>query len=268
LINDNIRDIAYQLGFRLYNINMNQSLTIKINAWIICAILVLTNIVSVFLWQPWNNSSETRTITVTGSAVLEAEPDQYVFTPYYQEKDTNKSLINSKLGDLSKTILAKLKNLGVSESSIKTNVNTYDYSFYEDKDTEVTGNLSLTITIKDKELAQKVEDYLVTTEPSGSITPHISFSNTKQKELEAQARTEALKDAKSKADSSVKQLNVRLGKAQSVSDISSIGFNPWYGYDMAVDGADTVSESKNQSYEIQPGLDEYSFSIQVVYEIK
>lgn len=250
---------------------MKENLTIKINAWIICAVLLVINIAMIAIWQPWRNSSSSdRTIKVTGTATIESEPDQYVFNPYYQKQGTDRTALNQELGVLSDTIVAKLKQLGVKDSAIKVNAYSYDYGVYSETPTnEITATLSLTVTIKDRNLAQSVEDYLVTTSPSGSITPTASFSASKQKALETQARTDALKDAKSKAEASASQLGTKLGKVINVSDISSIGVTPlpW----MAGSGVSSMDKAEtsdsSSSYTIRPGLDEYSFSIEVTYEL-
>ncbi len=245
---------------------MKQNITIKLNAWIICAVLLIANLTTVVLWQPWNGGTVgKRTIKVTGSTIIESEPDQFVFSPYYQKDGTDKTAINNSLSELSATIVAKLKTLGVADSAIKTSANSYNYDMYAGNSTKTTGTLNLTITLKDKELTQKVQDYLITTSPSGSITPVSTFSTAKQKTLESQARNEAIKDAKEKATASAEQIGTKLGKAITISDATSGGVSPmpWlYGTEDSV-----KSESSTSSYSVQPGLNEYSFSVEITYEI-
>jgi hypothetical protein len=249
------------------------TISIKLNAWIVCAVFILTNLITIGLWQPWvNKSVSDRTITITGSTTIEAEPDQYVFSPYYQREGTDKTTVNDKISTLSKTIIAKLKSLSVKDSAIKTDVSAYDYGSYytQTEDNNYTSTLSLTVTLKDKNLSQKVQDYLATTEPSGSVTPNISFSTAKQKALESQAREQALKDAKSKAETGAGQVDAKLGRVIRVSDISSNSVTPlpWM-LDTANKSVQSSAESDaKSSYSIQPGLDEYSFSIDVVYELR
>lgn len=253
---------------------MKQSITIKFNLWIIVAILALSNLITLALWQPWNGfGASNRTITINGTTTIEAEADQYTFTPYYQKTGTDSNKINNNLSSLSKTIVEKLKKLGVSDSSIKTDVSSYDYGiYYYDDSSNVSGTLSVTVTLKDKALAQKVQDYLATTSASGSISPQISFSITKQKELETQAREEALTDAKTKAEATAKQLGVTIGKAISVNESTSGGVTPlpWL-YDAVKSNSGSSEEpatDTSSSYTIQPGLNEYSFSVEVTYELK
>jgi len=251
---------------------MTQNISIKLNAWIICAVLVITNLITIGVWQPWANKTiSDRTIVVSGSTTIEAEPDQFVFNPYYQKEGTDKTVVNTEVSNLSKTIIAKIKETGVNDSAIKTDVSSYDNSTYnlENEVDTFISTLSITITLKDKDLAQKVQDYLASTEASGSITPYITFSTTKQKELEAQTRSAALIDAKSKAEASAKQLGTTLGKVITITDISSSGVTPFPWMNYAGGSSDSsISSDTKSSYAIQPGLNEYSFSIQVTYELK
>jgi len=250
---------------------MKQSITVKFNVWIIVAVLALTNLLTVALWQPWNGVRlGDRKIVITGSTTLEAEADQYTFMPYYQKTGTDRTKINTELSNLSKTIVTKLKALGVSDSAIKTDISSYDYGiYYHDDDNTSSGTLNLTVTLRDKALAQKVQDYLLTTAASGSVSPQISFSLAKQKELEATARAEALKDARTKAEVSAKQLGATLGQVISVGDSfsGSVTPLPWL-YDSATKAESGSSSDTVSSYTIQPGLNEYSFSVEVSYELK
>ena len=254
---------------------MKPSISIKLNAWIICTVLLLANLITIGFWQPWvSRSVSGRTIVTTGSTTIEAEPDQYVFTPYYQKDGTDKTTINNEISDLSKTIIAKIKALGVKDSAIKTDVSSYDYGTYYigDSKNTYTSTLNITVTLKDKTLAQKVQDYLATTEPSGAVTPQITFSTAKSKTLEAQARTESLADAKSKAASSAKLLGSDLGKVIKVTDITSGGISPlpWMVDTTNKSSIDSSASagSATSSYSIQPGLNEYTFSVEVTYELK
>ena len=252
---------------------MKQNITIKINAWIICAILVIANLTTLGFWQPWSNHADNgRTIAITGSTTIETEPDQFVFSPYYQKTNVDHAAINTELSALSKTIVDQLKALGVSDTGIKTDVNSYDYSIYYGSSADQnTTTLYITVTVNDKDLAQSVQDYLITTSPSGSITPQVSFSVTKQKELEISSRNAALADAKLKADATANQLGAKIGKVVKVSDVTSGGITPfpWLSYDSGSKINSAVdSTSSSSSYSIQPGLNTYNFSVEVTYELQ
>jgi uncharacterized protein len=221
-------------------------------------------------WRPWQAeaTNEDRTVEVTGQATVKAEPDEFSFNPLYQSTATTKQPAIDELNKKSNDIIAKLKEIGLSDKQIKSNVNGYD-QLYDRPGTENTVNytLSLTITVPSREQAQKVQDYLQTTAPQGSVTPLPTFSDAKRKELESQARDEATKDARKKADQSAKNLGFKLGKVKSVNDGSGFdGPTPFEGkgISLAVDSA----AATRASFAVQPGENELPYSVTVVYYLK
>ena len=218
-------------------------------------------------------NGEDRTVTVSGEATVKATPDEYVFYPSYNFTNADKAAALKDLTAKSDEVTAGLKKLGVADSAIKTNSNGYEIPMYYSDSaavskTDATYSLQLTVTVGAKEMAQKVQDYLVSTSPSGGVSPQAGFSDAKRKELERTARDEATKDARSKADQQSKNLGFKVGRVQSVDDnggfdggtyISGRGVN-----EMAV--AD--SAAGNNSLGLQPGENELSYSLTVVYQIK
>lgn len=229
--------------------------------WVIL-LLVAVIAAMLFIWKPWSSGGTSdRTIEVTGDATIKATPDEFVFYPSYQFKNANKEAALAELTAKSEAITGELKKLGVEEKDIKTNSSGYDYAMPEDSD-GVTYALQLTVTVGDEELAQKVQDYLVTTAPVGSVSPYPAFSEAKQKELESQARDQATKDARQKAEQSGKNLGFKVGKVKSVSD--GTGFSmPFYGR-----GEVTTSDNSAKSLQLYPGENELPYSVTVVYYIR
>jgi uncharacterized protein YggE len=130
----------------------------------------------------------------------------------------------------------------------------------------VTYNLQLTVTLTNKDLVQKVQDYLVATLPTGGVSPQAGFSDSKRKQLESNARDEATKDARSKADQSAKNLGFRVGKVKSVDDGSGFGGMP-YATSKA-ESAVALDIAASPSLSVQPGENELSYSVTVVYTIR
>jgi uncharacterized protein YggE len=233
----------------------------------VIGILLLIIALMFVLWKPWQPSSgaNARTVSVTGEAKITAAPDEYVFYPSYEFKNADRSVA---LGDLSKKsdeVVGELKKLGVADASIKTNSDGYDYPIYEDKDTTPVYSLRLTITISNKDLAEKVQNYLVGTMPTGGVSPQYGFSDAKRKELETKAREEATKDARSKAEQSAKNLGFSVGKVKTVTDGMNFGeVYPMYQGDAGV-AKDTASSS---SLGLQPGENDLTYQVSVVYFVK
>ncbi|HMI08889.1 MAG TPA: SIMPL domain-containing protein [Candidatus Saccharimonadales bacterium] len=242
------------------------ALTLKLDYRMIIGLLVVIIIAMLLLWRPWEPriDAKSRTIDVTGEAKVTAVPDEFVFAPSYDFQNADKA---AALGDLTKKseeIVKKLKDLGVADNKIKTNSDGYDYPIYNKEDSSTpTYTLRLTVTVNDKDLAQKVQDYLVDTSPTGAISPQLAFSDAKRKELEGKARDDATKEARSKAEQSAKNLGFNLGEIKSVNDGGNFGGV----YPMLREGvsSDSIQPSK---LSLQPGENDLSYQVSVVYYVK
>jgi uncharacterized protein YggE len=235
---------------------------------IVSALLLVVIVVMLALWRPWQYKpgSNDRTVTVTGEATVKAEPDEYVFNPYYEFKNKDKDAALASLTKKSNSVIDGLKKLGVEDSKIKSNSNGYDYPVYLDQKETSTYTLSLTVTVSNREMAQKVQDYLTDTTPAGSISPQATFSESKRKELESQARDEATKDARAKADQSANNLGFRIGAVKSVEDGAGFGIGPvplYEGRGIALDSA-----MEKSSLPVQPGENELTYTVTVVYFLR
>ena len=217
--------------------------------------LVFVIVAMLLAWRPWSApgpDAKSRTVTVTGEATINAVPDEYVFSPSYEFKNASKEAALAEVSKKSDEVTQKLKNLGVEDSKIKSDSDGYNYSYYyDDSRDRNTYTLRLTVTVNDKDLTQKVQDYLVTTSPAGAISPQASFSKKLQKKLENQARDEAAKDARAKAERTAKNIGFTVGKVKSISDANNRS-SPILlrGDDLGVSSGDTPEK---QSMAVQLG---------------
>ncbi len=215
-------------------------------------------------WHPWDTSAQNdqQTIEVTGQAKVSAEPDEFLFYPAYEVRTENRQDAIDQLSKKSVEILAKLKELGVPDNKIKTDTSGYENVHYFDRTSEPIYTLRFTITLNSRDQAQKIQDYLVTTTPTGSISPQAQFSDAKRKELESKARDEATKEARSKADQSAKNLGFKVGKVKSVTDGSG------FGDVIPLRGAAMDSRVAESKLAVQPGENELTYSVTVIYYVR
>lgn len=248
--------------------NNTQAVTIKLSWRSVAAILLATNIISIIMWQPWNTTPTTaRKITVSGEAVIEAVPDEYVITPYFEYTNADRAVATDELTKQSTAITTKLKELGVKDEQIKSSTNGYDkYSYTDAGTTTNTLQLQYTITLSDKDMAQKVQDYLLTLKPKGQISPVVTFSENKRKELEEQVRAKAIDDAKAKAEKTAAQLGSKVGKAVNVSDGAGYGMPMPVAYGSV--GTMEARLDTSASVPVQEGQDKFRYSVSVEYELK
>jgi len=246
------------------------SFTLRFDYRIMVVVLLVIIAVMLALWRPWSSahSNSARTISVTGDATIKATPDEYIFTPNYQLKDADKSVASQMAVDKQNQVVAGLKKLGVADSQIKADQAGYT-SFYDQVTDAYNYADTLTITIESKDLAQKVQDFLVSTAPDGQVTPTAQFSHSLQTKLEAQARDQATKDARAKAEQSAKNLGFALGKVKSVNDGGFIGGSRCGGdYLCPLTASGTYGAGSASSLSIQPGQNNLDYSVTVVYYVK
>lgn len=244
---------------------INISLDLRLVVMLLLAIIAVMFV----LWKPWQGTggSSDRTISVTGEAEIKAEPDEFVFYPTYEFKNADKAAALAELTKKSSEVVKKLKEIGVTDSKIKTDSSGHNYDFYFDPNSgENRYSLRLSVIVDNKELAQKVQDYLVTTSPTGSVSPQANFSDKKRKELERKARDEATKDARTKADQSASNLGFRVGKVKSVDDDAGFGgIMPIHGRSST---EPAIAEDMKQSLTVQPGENDLRYSVTVVYFVR
>jgi uncharacterized protein YggE len=236
---------------------------------LVSLVLLIALVITITLWKPWqpNIKAGERTVSVTGTATLKAEPDEFVFNPSYEFTDPDKQAGLSAMTKKSDELVAKLKSLGVPSSKIKVDSNNYG-TYYPVANGSTIYNLSLTITTNSKDLTQKVQDYLLTTSPSGAVTPSANFSTAKQKALEAQARDKAEQDARSLAEQSAKNLGFKVNKVKTVDDN---GFDNFGGCGNGLCKGANLSSSipiDTATLSVQPGENELSYSVKVTYYIR
>ena len=231
---------------------------------IILALLIIGGLL--IAWKPWEagaNASD-RTITVTGEAEITAEPDEYAFNPQYQFKDADKQAALKAATAHSKQVVAKLKELGVKDSKIKTDTSGgYNWYYNDEQDTYYA---SVSVKVEDKAKAQKVQDYLLSTAPTGSVTPQATFSKEKKQELTSDGRDHASKDARSKAEQSAANLGFKIGKVKTVKDQPDTGYFEAYGRTLELGVADAVTSGN--SAPIQQGEDNLTYRVTVTYYVR
>lgn len=220
------------------------------------------------LWKPWQGVAA-KTITVTGESTVSAKPDEFIFSPTYQKKADNVTAAIAQVSEHGNGVVAKLKEMGVTDDKIKSNVSSNpDYDPTNGKQTgQFVGNYSLIVTVNDTELAQKVLDYLVTTSPLYGVSPQSTFSKETRKKLESDARTKGLADARSKAEQTASTLGSRLGKVTTVTEGAGFDGPIMMGRTSVAKPEIAADMSATTTPTLQTGTEDVNFSVNVVYRI-
>lgn len=247
----------------------NNALNIKLDLRLVVLFLLATIGIMLLMWRPWQSQyGVERSISETGQTNIKAVPDEFVFYPTFKSSDSNQETAKSEVTKTTDEVVEKLKNIGVQEENLELNVYGYDgypepLYFNEDQPEGFSASASLQIVVDNRELAQEVQDYLDTTEATGQLTPQARFSETKQAELEIQARQEAINDAKSKAEQSAELLGVKVGDVITVNEGS--GFD---SYPLAGVAYETNLDGRSSSLPVLPGKNDFVYSVKVTFGIK
>ncbi|MDO8265919.1 MAG: SIMPL domain-containing protein [Candidatus Saccharibacteria bacterium] len=227
-------------------------------SWKLLSIVLALALVGLTVYtKPWDKiSSNPRTINVKGEVSIKREPDSFIFNPSF-EADSQEA-INAKTTQ----VVADVKALGLGDAGIQTQVSSYE-NYGSDGPTG-TYNYSafLTLSVEDKDLAQKIQDYLATSGAVGMMSPTVGFTAATKRELKDEATNKAVEDAKKRAESTASNLGVKLGKVISIDEPDDTEVYPIAAYDSS------IAMEAGKSLPINAGESEYSFSVDVEFEIK
>lgn len=236
---------------------MNNKLTFSIDLRVVCVLLLVIIVAMLGFWRPWQaDAASDRKITVSGTGKVTTAPDIYQFNPSYQKPTTEE--LNSTVT----TVTDKLKELGVEEKDIQVQSNAYRTLEISPIPDQEGTYAYLTIKVDNKELAQKVQDYIATSGATGQLTAYPSFSDEKQRQLKEEARDKAIEDAKSKGDKTAKQVDAKLGKVIEVKDKENNFGN------IMERGQSDAKSSASPSMAIYAGEQDVTFSVEVIFQIK
>lgn len=221
----------------------------------------------------------TNTITVNGEGEAFAVPDMATFSVTIQEEAKEVRPAQETATKKSNAIIAYLKGEGIDEKDIKT----ADYSVYPQYDyTQAEScregycppgrqvlrgyQVSMTLTVKVRD-TEKAGDLLSGVGGLGaSSVSGLSFTIDDEDELQADARKEAIDDARGKAEELADQLGVKLVRVVGFSE-SGGGYPPMpYAYGRGGDMA--VMESKAMAPDLPVGENKIVSNVSVTYEIR
>ena len=163
------------------------------------------------------------TVTVSGEGIVYASPDVAYLEIGVQTVDTDLSKAFSQTGDTISKVLKALKDLGIDDKDIQTSgVNVSPQNQYDNNGNPTgspTYTVSNTVEVTIRKIDQ-VEAVLTSSIAAGANSINsLSFGIQDTSALEAQARTQAVAQAKDRAQQLTSALGVTLGKPITISEI-------------------------------------------------
>ncbi|MCL4354505.1 SIMPL domain-containing protein [Patescibacteria group bacterium] len=199
----------------------------------------------------------------TGKAV--AAPDTATITVGITQDASTVSEAQNKVNSIINKIIEDIKKLGIEEKNIKTE----NYSVYPKQGRNrvegYTVSQNLEIKVKPIEKINQVIDISVSGGANILNQSTFGFSDELKKKLEDQARKEAVRDAKVKAESLANAAGIKIGKVIDVTE-SSQDYSPRPLLQKTIAPADAEGNITEPTTTITPGENTISIIVDIFYE--
>jgi uncharacterized protein YggE len=241
--------------------------------WVLLVALVFSTAIDVR-----DKMQETEnTITVTESGEVYAKPDLALITfSVTNEAKTVAEALSENTKNMNAVIEA-VKEQGVEEKDLKT-TNFNIYPRYEWRQTEIclippcpSGERTLvgyevnqSLQVKIRDLEKTAEILQAAADAGANQVGDLQFTVDKEDEFKKQAREEAIKKAKAKAQELAKELGVRLVR---VSNFSESGLGVRY-YALEKSAVPAAMGGEEEMPEIETGENKIEVTVTITYDIK
>ena len=208
------------------------------------------------------NAPSTRTITVVGTGQVRGTPDVLDLTLGVSTRDKGAAAALTRNSALSKKLNGVLRDAGVAEKDLQT----ADLSIspvYDDNNKNVIAysvSNTVDVTIRHLDKAGDIIDAAAKVAGNEIVVNSLAFSFDDSSALVAQARTEAVKRAKSQAKQLAKAADVHLGDVLTITE-SSAPPGP------VVAAAPSAASADAAVPPIKPGSQSLSVQVNMVFKI-
>ena len=214
-------------------------------------------------------ASQTTGIAVCGQGMAFAQPDQAQVTVGVQATSASAESARSQAAQAMNAVLAALKAAGIADSDIQTSYFSiqpvYNYSSGSEQITGYSATNTVLVTIHQVDNVGKIVDATTQAGGNNAIIQGITFSSSDPTQGMAQAEQNALANAHSQAQQVARGAGLTLGAPISiqVGSCGSSSIQPSF-----LQSAGLASAGANTSTPIQPGQQQVSVVVDVVYAVR
>ncbi len=210
-------------------------------------------------------TTKSDTFSVSGQGKITMVPDIAVVSVGVTAQGPTVTRVQQELNTKMNAVTDAIKKLGVDAKDIRTsyyNINpTYDYSSDTRRITGYQANSNLTVKVRKIDTANNVID--AATANGANEVGGITFDVDDKTKAENQAREEAVKDAKSKAEAAARTAGFRLGRVVNYSEGGGAAPRP-----VMYDAAKSLPMAGGgEPTQVEPGTSELNVSVTLSYEI-
>ena len=239
-------------------------------AWVVFGVGFLLMVIYFFPWKDvsWGKMimEPVRTVTVTGYAESKEKNQIANYSAGVNAVKDNKDEAVKEVNDKIKAITEAVKDFGVDPSDIQTQSMSvyqrqesyYDNGVQKSKPGQWDVNNTITVTLRDVNRASAMADLLTKSGATNVYGPNFQLDTSKK--AEDSLMTEAIADAKIKAEAMAVASGTGLDKVISVSEGSAGGVSyPLYAMDGRGGGGGVA---------VEPGSTKISKTVTVVWSLK
>ena len=160
-------------------------------------------------------------VTTTGEALIRAEPDEVSFRIELRTEGSDLAAAKTANAALADTAIAYLLAAGVAERDVQTrylNVNVEYRDYRERSDPRYVATQSIGVLLREVERFEEINQGLLERGITGLSGP--TFGTSEEEAILMTARTEAVKDARRKAEAMAGALGQSIGSAYRVEDVA------------------------------------------------
>lgn len=231
----------------------------------ILAIVLVTRFVSpIPLSISQVTTEKSAAFSASGKSSISTIPDKVEITLGISRRESNINQAQSRANEIINKINSDIQGLGVSRDNIKTqNYSIYPIYDYNSGTQQITGysvDISLSVSLTDFEKLNTVVD--LATQAGANQVGGIQFtlSEEKEEQVRAEARAEAIEDAKANAQELARLAGMKLGKVINVIEEPQPS-DQFYAVEAMAKGSGGGAPTN-----IEPGSTNYSYTVTVSYE--
>jgi hypothetical protein len=206
-------------------------------------------------------------IVTTGDATVRVRPDSALVTVGAVAQAATAAEAQDLVAERIARVIERSKGLGIAEKDTRTSQYRIDpqYAYEQGKAPRLTGyqgTQQLALTLHGTEGVGKAIDALV--QNDGALTATVSFMLLDSKAAQADARRQAIEDARAKAEAMAKTAGVTIGKIVSVNDV---GLTPQVGSPSSTFTALAIPAPRAADTQLPTGQLDVVVRVQVQFEI-
>jgi len=213
----------------------------------------------------WAQQVQPRGVTTTATAEINVVPDEVLLQVGVQNQSPRARAAKAAADATSRKILAALKDLGIDSKDIQTAYLSLQPQFDYRKGMQVSyfsAEQSLTVKLHDVSKIDDVLDALI--KAGGNRVDGIEYQSSELRKYRDQAREEAVKAARGKAEALAKALGQQIGKAYSIQEEQP----QWPGvYTRNVAFEAGLSSPKPSAPSTSPGQMKVNASVTVTFDL-